>query len=105
MIYVVLEGNVWKQKHVGIGARRRKERFEQVDDESAQTGSGEREAGYKGVECYLLEGTPYMYDPTDFNSLVVLHVPPTGSYRTYLDVGMLATVHSAARLMMVFAES
>lgn len=45
------------------------------------------------------------YDPTDFNSLVVLHVPPTGSYRTYLNVGMLATVHSAARLMMVFAES
>lgn len=92
MIYVVLEGNVWKQKHVGTEARRRKERFEQVEDESAQTGGGEREAGYR-------------YDPTDFNSLVVLHVPPTGSYRTYLNAGMLATVHSAARLMMVFAES
>lgn len=51
MIYVVLEGNVWKQKHVGTEARRRKERFEQVEDESAQTGGGERE------ECYLLEGT------------------------------------------------
>lgn len=102
MIYVVLEGNVWKQKHVGIEARRRKERFEQVEDESAQTGGGEREAGY--MECYLL-GAPRRYDPTDFNSLVVLHVPPTGSCRTYLDVGMLATVHSAARLMMVFAES
>lgn len=86
MIYVVLEGNVWKQKHVGTEARRRKERFEQVEDESAQTGGG---------ECYL----------QDFNSLVVLHVPPTGSYRTYLNVDMLATVHSAARLMMVFAES
>lgn len=59
MIYVVLEGNVWKQKHVGTGieARRRKERFEQVEDESAQAGGGEREAGYKGVECYLLGGT------------------------------------------------
>lgn len=57
MIYVVLEGNVWKQKHVGTEARRRKERFEQVEDESAQTGGGEREAGYKGVECYLLGGT------------------------------------------------
>lgn len=57
MIYVVLEGNVWKKKHVGTEARRRKERFEQVEDESAQTGGGEREAGYKGVECYLLGGT------------------------------------------------
>lgn len=51
---------------------------------SQQTGGGEREAGYKGVECYLLGGTSY--DPTDFNSLVVLHVPLTGSYRTYLNV-------------------
>lgn len=59
MIYVVLEGNVWKQKHVGTETWRRKERFEQVEDESAQTGGGEREAGYKGVqvECYLLGGT------------------------------------------------
>lgn len=83
MIYVVLEGNVWKQKHVGIEARRRKERFEQVEDESAQTGGGEREAGYKGVECYLLgtirqistHWSCYMYLPQ-------VHVD-----RTYLNLG------------------
>lgn len=76
MIYAVLEGNVWTQVHVGTEAWRHKEQFEQVEDESARTGGGEREAGYKGVL------PPRRYNPTYFNSLVVLHAPPTGTLVT-----------------------
>lgn len=88
MIYAVLEGNVWTQVHVGTEAWRHKEQFEQVEDESARTGGGEREAGYKGVL------PPRRYDPTYFNSLVVLHAPPTGSYRTYINVGTYLLPHA-----------
>lgn len=43
-------------------------------------------------ECYLLP--PRRYNPTYFNSLVVLHVPPTGSYRTYINVGTYLLPHA-----------